>query len=515
MKKMLLTVMLLLTTMASWAIQEMDTHPKVHNIGGVWYQRIGNEAWVSSRWHYGYEYDPGEFLVLQDWNSYSGDVKIAESIVWSETDDIDTPEVEGTGDTLPVVGILAEAFFLSEELTSVTISSSVKTIRDRAFSACHKLTEITFPATVDSIGADVLGECNALKKVTIADGPNKLKWNNLCNDWVYMEALEELYVGRPYETPENGNAFRALPIKKITFGDSVEEIFPLDLAYCGNLETVVFGKGLKRIGNEAFTGASKLTSADIPEGVTIIGDEAFNLTGITSINLPSTLKLIGSRAFQSTNIEELTIPASVDSIGYLICEYCNCRKLTVADGPNLLKWNEIQANGISYEEIHMGRPYITTNGAFRGFQTLKRITFGDSVEEIFNEDLAFTPLETVHLGKGMKKIAGNAFDWCGDIKAFYVGATVPPVVDGEDIGFQLYETCTLYVPENSIEAYKAAPVWKNFFNINVDPTSIEILKANVPADEKIFTLDGCNVTNDRNSLGKGIYIVNGKKVIVK
>ena len=165
MRKTILTIVLLLTATVSWAYEEMETCPFVHNINGVWYQIKDGEAWVSSRWHFGYE-----LIILQDGDCYSGDVVIPETIQWADEDNPDTPEVEGGGETYPVVGIMEGAFYGSENLTSVSIPHSVRTIENIAFSGCTNLTEITFPASVEYTGASLFDYCSNLRKVTLEDG---------------------------------------------------------------------------------------------------------------------------------------------------------------------------------------------------------------------------------------------------------------------------------------------------------------------------------------------------------
>ena len=512
MKKILLSLFLALTATVGWAYEEMETCPFVHNINGVWYQVKDGEAWVSSRWHFGYE-----LIILQDGDCYSGDVVIPETIQWADEDNPDTPEVEGGGETYPVVGIMEGAFYGSENLTSVSIPHSVRTIENIVFSGCTNLTEITFPSSVESIGAGVCEYCSGLKRVIIEDGPELLQWNFLCDNWTYLGIIDEVYVGRPYKTPDNNSAFKALPIKKITFGEYVEEIYPEDVAYCNEtLEEVVL-KGVKRIGRQAFDGNWMLQSVTLNEGIDYIDDGAFNFCGMSTITLPSTLIHIGNSVFMScTNLTEISIPASVEYTGASLFDYCsNLRKVTLEDGPNLLQWNYLCYNGApeSIEEVYVGRPYKTpeNNSAFRALP-IKKITFGGYVEEIYAEDVAYCSetLETVILGKGIKWIAGNAFEGDWQVNQLYVKAVEPPYVDGETLGNISPETCTLYVPKSSLEAYKAAPVWKDFFNIQ--GTEDEPLTTTVT----LYGFDGlCNgdfydsQNNYKVPDGVYIYVVTG------
>jgi hypothetical protein len=79
--------------------------------------------------------------------------------------------------------------------------------------------------------------------------------------------------------------------------------------------------------------------------------------------------------------------------------------------------------------------------------------------------------------------------------------------------------CILYVPEGSVELYKAAPVWCEFQNIMpLSSTGIkDILMPDGEAHD-IYNLQGRKVKTKATSLeglSPGVYIINGKKTILK
>ena len=72
--------------------------------------------------------------------------------------------------------------------------------------------------------------------------------------------------------------------------------------------------------------------------------------------------------------------------------------------------------------------------------------------------------------------------------------------------------CKLYVPKGSGEAYKNAPIWKDFQNIiEEERLGISTLNAS-KVQNAYFTLGGQRVNQPTRS---GIYVNNGKKVVVK
>jgi hypothetical protein len=81
------------------------------------------------------------------------------------------------------------------------------------------------------------------------------------------------------------------------------------------------------------------------------------------------------------------------------------------------------------------------------------------------------------------------------------------------------ETCILYVPEGSVDLYKAANVWKDFVNIlPIGSTGINGIVLTNDNPQDVYDLHGCKVkskTTTLEGLHNGIYIVNGKKQLIK
>lgn len=86
-------------------------------------------------------------------------------------------------------------------------------------------------------------------------------------------------------------------IHTLILPDSVIAVW--DDAFCGceRLSSIVFGKGLKYIGERSFAGCS-FTSIDLPEGLEVIREEAFaECDSLASLSIPSSVWLIKNDAF--------------------------------------------------------------------------------------------------------------------------------------------------------------------------------------------------------------------------
>ena len=73
--------------------------------------------------------------------------------------------------------------------------------------------------------------------------------------------------------------------------------------WCGRLMNVILSSNITNIANETFMGCSTLSSISIPDGVTSIGDRAFNFINLTSITIPKSVNYIGNEGLGYGTIE--------------------------------------------------------------------------------------------------------------------------------------------------------------------------------------------------------------------
>ena len=72
-------------------------------------------------------------------------------------------------------------------------------------------------------------------------------------------------------------------------------------------------------------------------------------------------------------------------------------------------------------------------------------------------------LETLTLGSGVTEIGQYAFEYCKSLKSIYCKATTPPRIDHAwDLSLFRDSNCKVYVPRNSVEAYKSADGWSGY-----------------------------------------------------
>ena len=154
-------------------------------------------------------------------------------------------------------------------------------------------------------------------------------------------------------------------------------------------------------------------------------------------------------------------------------------------------------------------------------RSLTSITIPNSVTRIGKEAFrACTNLQKVNIGNSVKTIDSYAFGECRSITQISSEAVVPPTCDISVFSYINTSKCKLIVPKNSLDAYKQAHQWEDFLLIEEGTTGITNTVYNKAGLADVYTIDGTKrlskaSTDEINALPKGVYIVNGKKIIIK
>lgn len=91
-----------------------------------------------------------------------------------------------------------------------------------------------------------------------------------------------------------------------------------------NIGSLIFPDSVKYLRNEVCYGCTNLKEVQLPAGLTVIPDYAFEAcSSLTSINFPVTLKEIRMKAFSGTALTEFVAPEALQSIWSYAFEGCN------------------------------------------------------------------------------------------------------------------------------------------------------------------------------------------------
>lgn len=78
---------------------------------------------------------------------------------------------------------------------------------------------------------------------------------------------------------------------------------------------VVLPDSVKRIADGAFSGQLVMTDVRLPNGLEEIGRQAFyDCRGLRSLSIPDSVRLIGQGAFQSSGLRSISLPAGIDTV---------------------------------------------------------------------------------------------------------------------------------------------------------------------------------------------------------
>ena len=390
-------------------------------------------------------------------------------------------------------------------------------------------------------------------------GPN-LKWH-LNDDGV----LTILGTGEMYDYKHiDDSPWYFSGVTRIIIDDGVTTIGQYAFVECSKLTSITIPNSVTTIGKYAFYSCSSLTSVTIPNSVTTIGELAFkDCDSLTSVTIGNRVTSIGNEAFSDcSSLTSVTIPNSVMSIGDGAFHSCtNLSTLIIEDrnttltlGSNKLLHLVTPSNPPLFEDCKLDSVYIggkivyntSRNGGYSPFYrnaSLRTVKISDAETTIYdNEFYGCTNLQNVSIGDNVTSIGKWAFSGCSSLKNFTFGsglqsigqeafsdcinitqisseAVVPPTCDINALDDINKWNCKLFVPKANINAYKQAPQWKEFFFIE-GTTGITNTVYNKAGLADVYTIDGTKrlskaSTDEINALPKGVYIVNGKKIIIK
>lgn len=423
--------------------------------------------------------------------------------------------VEVTKSTIE--GAYSGDVIIPKQITKYGQTYIVKRIGVSAFSDSKKLNSIFIPETIDSISFPFASRCPNFTEVKV-DGNN------------------------PYFSSVNGILF-----------DKTRKTLRL---YPSGKRSVTYTipDGVVRIGRYAF-GNDYLTALYMPSSITHIEEYAISCANLSRIELSTSLEYLGSSAISNCPISDISLPESLKYIG----SYCfdNCIKLQFLVIPKNVDYigtgvgyalDSLQAINVSPENLN----YTSIDGILYNKELTRLIQCPAAIK---NMEWITLPSTITHINEGafilnkslnrivipssIIEIGDGAFNYCTNLRRVTCYAKTPPTIPGGDYKMQNpfnyidIKSVTLYVPKGCANAYKKVYYnnrygtiypWKQFGSIiEIDEESgiDDIIKEN--GILTIYTIEGKQIFNGKvqnaseatQDLPSGVYVVNGKKVVVK
>ena len=291
------------------------------------------------------------------------------------------------------------------------VPSGVQTIKNNAFWQCRNLSAISFPTSLGVIGSNSFNNCTSLKSVSI-------------------------------------------PVTVKAIGESA-------FASCSNLTTADVQATISSLPDRMFQDCSSLKQVKLPNGLSKIGSNAFeNCKSLEMINGANALTSIGKEAFKKCGLTEVVLPAGMAEIGENA--YRDCKQLkSITFGPGLKSIPKELMRGCDNLTSVLLPESLTSIGenAFRDCKSLPKINLPNTITSIDNNAFRGTSITQLLIPASIQTIGDKIVEKCKMLNITCM-AVNPPALK------KISEKKTpLFVPAQSVEAYKNAKPWKDFKNI--------------------------------------------------
>ena len=365
-----------------------------------------------------------------------------------------------------------------KDLIKTVSIKEIRTIQDDAFADCKNLTSVTFYPNdykpVRKISGNAFRNCVSLKSITIPASVHEIE-RRVFEGCTSLESIVVEEGNSTYDSRDNCNAVIETATNTLKIG----------------LSSTKIPNTVTTIGGGAFEGTT-LKSIVIPEGVTLIENEAFkDCKSLEAVSLPNSLERIYPFAFRNSNISSISIPVGVKYISEDVFDGCNnLSTITVSNG------------NTKYDSRDNCNALIetATNTILRGSSST---VIPNSVTTIGRNAFRGSKIAKIVIPASVKNIGQWAFQDCKSLTT--VVCKSKSVIDVSGLlPFDPLPNATLYVPAESIEAYKAANEWSKFSNIQPLPyADINITAAGKTTYCSSYALDFTNVEGVKAYLALG------------
>lgn len=301
---------------------------------------------------------------------------------------------------------------------SVVFGDCCQSIGDRACSGWTYLSSVTISDNVTSLGADSFYNTYRIEHLKIGSGITQIPSYAFYHTGSSASTKPDLDLSANVGLNVGNNAFYYCYFNNVIFPKNCT-LSSNSFMYC-SASTLSFGSGtiISKVGTYSYTfGNSKISNIDL-NGVTLIGDYAFKKTsGFTSITIPSSVTTFGSNAF-----------ASISGLNSVTIDYASNATLKSS-----------QFTGSSITSLTIGS---------------HPTSIGDSM---FRK---CTGLTSIVIPSNISSINGYAFDGCSGLTSITVHSVTPPTLGIS--AFNSTNDCPIYVPSESVDAYKAASGWSSY-----------------------------------------------------
>ncbi|WP_309399239.1 leucine-rich repeat domain-containing protein [Cerasicoccus maritimus] len=379
-------------------------------------------------------------------------------------------------------------------LETVTLSEGLEEIGEWAFANCSQLDSINLPASLTLIDEYAFHSCSSLTSLALPDATLQIEYGAFI-----FSGLTSIHIPASVNQLAGGVFSNCHSLTSITVAE--------ESTYFTAIDNVLYDKQVTRLINYpiadpatsfdvpptvttiaswSFVDCSQLQTINLPEGLLDIEHDAFAMSnaGISSITLPSTLLTIGEYAFNGTLITSVYIPSSVtelyrNSFGNI--SYTVSPSNATYASQDFVLYNKSMTELIAYPSASTATTFalpdtveVILDSAMSGASNLTSIELAESLRII--ESSAFsgcTGIQQLILPSSLEELESQIFSFTAgmeDLEIYFLGAapTTPA-----DFYFFTYSDSLGY-PEPTVyffsdQAGFTTPTWFRCPSIDMGP----------------------------------------------
>lgn len=386
-------------------------------------------------------------------------------------------------ESLTVIG--ASAFSGCSSLENVKLGSKVTELLSGVFIDCKSIKDLQLPKTITKMGDSALKGCAGLDKIVL---PPNITFIN------------------------NAMLMSCSSLKTLEIPEGVTDYGMRAFEGCTSLETIKLSKTAKTFGFQIFSGCSRLNHVVLPDSLKALDGKTFlNCTSLTDVTFPKTLEKLANYEFQGcTSLTEITIPNTVTATGSGL--FSKCTALKKFEFPKSVKTiGSTSFQGCTALESVILPPEITQLplSVFADCKTLKTLEIPEGVTSIGNTAFKGSGLTGIVLPAGVVSFGKNIIQDCTDLVHLTCKNLKPATLTETTFTQDNYSKVKLFVPKESINAYKETDFWKNFIYIGgVEPGQdggVDDITDEIPTATEYYNLEGIKISDPR-SYGNGILV---------
>ena len=458
------------------------------------------------------------------------------------------------------------AFNYCNVLGNIDLPNSLTDIGEGAFLLCEAFTSITIPNSVTTVGAQAFHSCTNLESATLSNSMEAIP------DYMFYNCAQLKEITIPESVTSIGDlAFsQCQALTEITIPNSVTSIGAQAFQRCNNIMTVTIGKSVESIGASAFLYINNSATVTwLPYNMPTLGARAFNpennkkttwrvyyIPNYSSMSdyftieaIPVTITdgavenyediyeediLLSRMEYNRTLLADskwnaLYVPFEIpvaDIIDKYDVAYINDVRLYDSNGNNETDENDQMATEVikvTSGTLHANHPYIIRvkksltdeeKAAARAMNLALSTKLCPAEENTYDCSSLYTRYEFA--GTYNKLSKEQIMEQCGGNAGLYAIATDGTwhiIKDGSSLKpFRLYLSITNrdgspYRPNETA----AAAIRIRVVGEEDDATGIDNSQFTIDNSQFVYDLQGRRVTHP----AKGIYIVGGKKTVIK